>query len=58
MSDALQMCACMGPMYDEPYCYCEMQRRGLQLNTEARAEAERQLRESLNRVFGEDPTVK
>ena len=29
-------CACMGPMYGEPYCYCTMKREGLSLNTEAR----------------------
>ena len=23
-------CACMGAMYNEPYCYCEMKRKGLQ----------------------------
>lgn len=22
-------CACMGPLHGDPYCYCEMQRRGL-----------------------------
>lgn len=25
-------CACMGPQYGEPYCYCEMKRRGLQMS--------------------------
>jgi len=26
----LSACACMGPMYDEPYCSCEMVSRGLE----------------------------
>jgi len=25
----MDMCACMGAMYGEPYCPCEMERRGL-----------------------------
>lgn len=30
MSDVyFSACACIGPMYDEPYCACEMRRRGL-----------------------------
>ena len=33
----INFCACMGKMYDEPYCICEMQRRGLALNEAARA---------------------
>lgn len=24
------LCACMGAMYGEPYCYCVMQQNGLQ----------------------------
>lgn len=24
------LCACMGAMYGEPYCYCVMQQKGLQ----------------------------
>lgn len=30
-------CACLGPMYGEPYCLCRMQQLGLPLNEEARA---------------------
>ena len=26
----LQLCACMGPQGDEPYCPCEMSRMGLE----------------------------
>jgi hypothetical protein len=29
-SGEISLCACIGPMYGEPYCYCEMERRGLQ----------------------------
>ena len=28
----LSACACMGPMYGDPYCYCEMERRKLPLS--------------------------
>lgn len=27
-------CACMGPMYGEPYCYCSMKSRGLEKEME------------------------
>jgi hypothetical protein len=27
--DPLNLCACMGPRYGDPYCYCEMKRKGL-----------------------------
>lgn len=26
---SFNLCACMGPRYGDPYCYCEMKRRGL-----------------------------
>lgn len=26
----INLCACMGPMYGEPYCYCSMKSRGLE----------------------------
>lgn len=29
-------CACLGPMYGEPYCYCTMKQLGLPLNEPAR----------------------
>lgn len=29
---AYNLCACMGAMYNEPYCYCEMERRGLDMD--------------------------
>ncbi|KWA84116.1 hypothetical protein WL29_22385 [Burkholderia ubonensis] len=28
-SGDISLCACLGPVYDEPYCPCEMRRRGL-----------------------------
>ena len=28
--DEMNLCACMGPMYGEPYCYCQMKQRGLE----------------------------
>lgn len=37
------VCACLGAAYGEPYCYCEMQQRGLQSlmdNNPARKAAE------------------
>lgn len=43
---ALNMCACMGPVYGEPYCPCEMNRRGLPsspAHVQATAEAEERL---------------
>ena len=36
-------CACMGPMYDEPFCYCEMRAQGLPLNQKARLERSKAL---------------
>jgi hypothetical protein len=33
-------CACLGPMYYEPYCYCEMKRRGLDMDNNPLRKAE------------------
>lgn len=30
----INLCACMGPMYGEPYCYCSMKSRGLEKEME------------------------
>jgi hypothetical protein len=41
-------CACMGPVYGEPFCPCEMRRRGLSSSPEhikANEEANKQLQE-------------
>jgi len=46
------ICACIGPLYDEPFCYCEMQRRGLPLNDLVREEKEKELRKALGEIFG------
>ena len=34
------ICACMGPMYGEPYCYCQMEDRGLPMDGPIRKAAE------------------
>ncbi|MBK3779836.1 hypothetical protein G3A43_06185 [Paraburkholderia aspalathi] len=42
----INMCACMGPLAGEPYCPCEMTRRGLPPSPEreaAQSDAERRL---------------
>ena len=45
-------CACLGPMYNEPYCYCQMEARKLPLNDAAR-EVERLKDEAdFKRLFG------
>jgi hypothetical protein len=41
-------CACIGPEYGEPHCYCEMKRKGLPLNREARDADAKQFKEALN----------
>lgn len=44
----MSACACMGPVYGEQYCPCEMKRRGLPSSPEhikANEEAERKLDE-------------
>lgn len=38
-------CACLGPMYGEIYCICQMEARGLPLNEPAR-DIERQRSET------------
>ena len=45
------VCACMGPMYDEPHCYCEMISRGLPLNEAARAADNARLDSALQGMF-------
>lgn len=44
-----KICACMGPMYGEPYCPCRMEQLGLPLNEVAREQervrAEKQMKE-------------
>lgn len=45
-------CACIGPQYGEPYCFCQMMARGLPLNTEARIESVKLANEKLDAIFG------
>lgn len=47
----LSACACMGPMYGEPYCPCEMNRRGLPSSPEHVAANEKANRD-LDALFG------
>ena len=47
----LSMCGCMGPGYGEPYCPCEMTRRGLPpspARQQATAEANRRMSDLVN----------
>lgn len=44
-------CACMGPMYGEPKCYCAMKREGLPLNEAARAIEEERAKKQLEALF-------
>jgi len=30
MAESLGLCACMGPIAGDPYCPCEMRRKGLE----------------------------
>lgn len=46
---ATSMCACIGPMFDEPYCPCEMKLRGLEPSI-ARKEATAAVVERLNNL--------
>lgn len=47
----IKICACMGPMYDEPYCHCKMVDMNLPLNEEARAKDAARLKEALANMF-------
>jgi hypothetical protein len=52
---APQLCACMGPMYNEPHCYCKMKQLGLPLNETDRNKDEKQFKEAIKNIF---PIVK
>lgn len=45
-------CACMGPMYGEPYCYCRMVSGNHPLNEPARAIEHERSRKQLDALFG------
>lgn len=44
-------CACMGPLYGEPYCACEMRRRGLPRSQEC-IDSVAAAQKRLNELFG------
>ena len=53
----MEVCACIGAMYGEPYCYCEMKRMGLAEVMEKnplRAEENKRFKEHMNRFFEKD----
>ncbi len=52
MSDEITFCACMGPQYDEPHCYCQMKRLGLALNEKDRAVSREAAEKALDILFG------
>lgn len=47
----INMCACMGPMYGEPHCYCKMISLGIPLSVE-RVTALAEAQKSLDALFG------
>jgi len=46
----ISLCACLGPMYGEPYCPCEMSRRGLPPSPQREA-AQQDAQEKLAKLF-------
>lgn len=46
----MNLCACMGPLRGDPYCYCEMKRRGLE-PTQATDEEKEKLALALGEIF-------
>lgn len=49
----LKLCACMGPMHGDPYCYCEMENRGLKVSEKYKMtpEQEKKLDDALADIF-------
>ncbi len=49
----MDFCACMGPMYGDPHCYCVMKSLGLEPSAkyEWTAADEARLNEALSKVF-------
>jgi len=43
-------CACMGPVYGEPFCPCEMKRQGLK-SSPAHIEANEKANEDMKKLF-------
>lgn len=58
MDESFHLCACMGPLYGEPHCLCEMSRRGLPLNETARTAETARLKEAVSKVLNTDSTFK
>lgn len=56
--EEISTCACMGPMFGEPHCYCKMISMGLELNTQAREERKNTLKEALVKIFPNQTLVK
>ena len=50
-ADVINFCACLGPMYNEPVCPCEMRRRGLERSPECQF-AQQKAQNDLERLFG------
>ena len=46
----ISLCACLGAMYGEPYCPCEMSRRGLPPSPQREA-AQQDAQERLTKLF-------
>jgi hypothetical protein len=46
----MNLCACMGPQRGDPYCWCEMQRRGLTPTPPSQEEVDK-LKAALDQVF-------
>lgn len=52
-ANAINLCACIGPVYGEPMCPCAMQRAGLESSQEHK-DANAAATKRLNELFGEN----
>lgn len=50
-------CACMGPMYGEPFCYCLMIAKNLPLSNE-RVVAAKEATEAMEKIFNGRSIIK
>ena len=50
----LKLCACMGLIGNDPYCPCEMERRGLKSDAEWTPEKIEEFKHCLGEMFGWD----
>lgn len=53
----LHACACLGRMGNDPYCPCEMNRRGLQRSIKESVETSESLNETFKQVFQRQEVV-